>query len=496
MVTEKAVKETIGVKNVITDTILENRGGEFTIDDCQEFVDQVNTMEAGEGQEESVINLHVDSVNTHYNILNDLTETIAPKDDPFVEHYQTPPVLEILKEYDEDFKDSVETFIDAIAENKEIISREAVRIYGGVYGPTCVVDFALSPGSTANVVQRILRTTDIPEKHKEAILGLKGWGMNTSYGFADAFRHALEDGKTAAEAVEMEVEQMQKLYSDPVEAQAELMDDAGMDSFDQREYMERYKEEMKSSVEAAVDAGVHYANIAAVSAYCVGTIGHHIAQSTYNMYKDDMTAAILDAVRDVMVNTLNNGLDEGALDSPMTALTVARNSLAAGLAYVLSLDNFSVSQVIDLLTTRFHNMIANVRGDRGAADELHNVDFMDTLRSGAEYVPTHVSGYGPETKGVEIDLSPIDENETIQNPQRFTYPGCAITVRFSSLMRIADFPCMFTDEDVNATMMTNIIAQKPKTPFNPAKACKHCATVTPPLGRYQRTDECEWYKEL
>jgi len=496
VVTEKAIEETIGVKNVITDTILENRGGKFKIEDCKSFVDQVNEMEPGRGQEESVVNLHVSSVNTHYDILSDLCETIAPKDDPFVEHYQTPPVLEILCELDKEFKDSLETFIDAIADNKEIIGREAVRIYGGVYGPTCVVDFALTPGSTSNIVQRILKTIDIPEEHKEGILGLKGWGMNTSYGFADAFRHALDDGKTAAEAVDAEVKQMQKLYSDPVEAQAELMDDAGMDSFDQRKYMRRYKKEMRSAVEDAVDAGVHYTNIAAVSAYCVGTIGHHIAQSTYNMYKDDMTAAILDAVRDVMVNTLNNGLDKDAFDSPDDALAVARNSLAAGLAYVLSLDHFNVSQVIDLLTNRFHNLIANVRGERGAADELHNVDFMDTLRKGAEYVPTHTAGYGPETRGVEIDLSPIDENETIQNPQRFTYPGCSITVRFSSLMRIADFPCMFTDEDVNATMMTNIIALNPERPFNPAKFCKHCATVTPPFDTYRRTDECGWYKEL
>ena len=48
-------------------------------------------------------------------------------------------------------------FIDAIAANKALISREAARLYGGMYGMTCVVDFAFSTGSTSNIVNRILR---------------------------------------------------------------------------------------------------------------------------------------------------------------------------------------------------------------------------------------------------------------------------------------------------------------------------------------------------
>jgi hypothetical protein len=44
------------------------------------------------------------------------------------------------------------------------------------------------------------------------------------------------------------------------------------------------------------------------------------------------------------------------------------------------------------------------------------------------------------------------------NPQRYAYPACAITVRFSALMRLSDYPCLLTSEPVTATMMTNIIA--------------------------------------
>ncbi|WP_292484282.1 DUF2193 family protein [Methanohalobium sp.] len=496
MTAEKSVKEAINVKNAITDIIMEKRGGEFKFTDCKPLVDQVNKMEAAEGQEKSVIDLHVNSVNAHYNILTDLTDTIAPKDDPFIEHYQTPAVLEILCELDPEFKKSIDTFVDAIAKNEETIGREAIRKYGGVYGPTCVVDFALSPGSTTNLVQRILRTTDLPKKHKEAILGLKAWGMNTSYGFGEKFMHSIEDGKTPDQATKGEIEMLQKIYTSPVEAQAQLMDDAGQDSFDHRKYMERYKEEMRDTVKAAVDAGVHYANIVAVASYCVGAIGHHIAQSSYNMYKDDVTAAILDSIRHVMVNTLNEGLDKGVYSNTLDALKVARDSLSAALVYTLELDHFTAPQVIDLFTNRFHNMISKKRGRRGTADELHNVDFIDTLRAGVKFLPTHVAGYSSKTNGIKIDFSPIDNNEVIQNPHNYSYPGCSITVRFSSLMRIADFPCFFTDEDVNATMMTNVIATDVGKPFNPLKACKHCAVVDPMTGRYDRSDECEWYKKL
>src|SRR5690606_15426114 len=135
-------------------------------------------------------------------ILDSLTDTIRPEDDPFVEHYRTPVVLEILREEDSEFEKSLEAFIDAIGKAEALIGREAIRRYGGFYGPTCVVDFALMPGSTSNVVNRILAGTDIPEMHKQAILAAKSWGMNTSYGIGEVFANELENGATAAEAAQ------------------------------------------------------------------------------------------------------------------------------------------------------------------------------------------------------------------------------------------------------------------------------------------------------
>jgi len=207
---QKMVDEAVGATKSVFNVIKEKRGGTFTFDHCKPYVDAVNKMKPIEGQSKEVFDLHVKSVNAHYDILMGLTKTIRPEDDPFIEHYQTPPILEILYEADSGFKDAMWKFIDAIAKNKALIGLESVRRYGGMYGLTCVVDFALSVGSVSNLVNRILRQLDIPKQHKQTILACKSWGMNTSYGLGGAFRAALESGKTAAEAEQAEVDELQR----------------------------------------------------------------------------------------------------------------------------------------------------------------------------------------------------------------------------------------------------------------------------------------------
>lgn len=73
------------------------------------------------------------------------------------------------------------------------------------------------------------------------------------------------------------------------------MDAAGQSSFDHREYMKRYRAGIAGVVKAALDEGVYYSNILTVPAYCVGDIAHHISQSTYNMCKDDVVMAAIEA---------------------------------------------------------------------------------------------------------------------------------------------------------------------------------------------------------
>ena len=490
---EKMINEAMAAQRADVDTVKAKRGQKFTLKDTKPFVDAVRKMTAIGDQSQAVIDLHKNSVISHSEVLQSLATTVRPEDDPFVEHYQTPVVLEILKSQDEAFAKSVDAFTKAVADAEARIGLEAVRRYGGFYGPTCVVDFALIPGSTSNVVNRVLQKTDIPVEHKRAILAAKSWGMNTSYGFGDTFAHALEAGATPAEATAREIEMMQRIYREPVEAQAELMDAAGMTSFDPRKYMSEYRRRMEGTVRAAVDDGVHYANILTVPAYSVGDVAHHIAQSTFNMCKDDVVMAVIEAVTEVMESTLRNSLD--SYRSYWDVLSVATGASAAATEYILELDAFNAPTVVDLLTKRFHNYVL-AYPTRGAAAELHNCDFMDMIyrgwklldkarrnRNGADEVLTPMVGKYP------VDLSPIHANEVLMNPQWYAYPACAITVRFSALMRLADYPCLLTSEPVTATMMTNVIALEKETAAAPVRACKSCATT---CLVDQRQRYCQW----
>jgi len=478
----KMVREAMGVQRADVNILKKKRGQEFVITDGKPYLDAVNRMEVADGQSSAVIGLHVESVNAHYETLTSLTETVRPEDDPFVEHYQTPVILEILYDEDEAFRKSVDVFIEKIGKSEALIGRESARRYAGFYGPTCVVDFALVPGSTSNVVNQILRQTDIPADHKKAILAAKSWGMNTSYGVGDVFAHAVEAGETLADATTLEITQLQAIYDHPVRAQAELMDAAGMTSFDPRKYMAEYRKKMEPSVKAAINDNVHYANIVTIPAYCVGDIAHHIAQSTFNMCKDDMVMAIIEATSDVMEKSLTAAIPK--FKSLSQVLSLATGSGAAAAEYLLELDGFNALMVTELLTKRFHNYV-QLYPTRGAAAELHNCDFMDMVFRGwniMDRARKQKNGSGspmkPNVSGLAIDLSPVETNDVIQNPQRYVYPACAITVRFAAMMSLADYPCMLTSEPVTATMMTNIIALNRETPAAPVRACKNCASAS------------------
>lgn len=475
------------------ETVKKKRGQNFVIDDAQPYLDAVQRMKPTEGQSPAVFSLHTGSVKAHFDILKSLTKTIRPEDDPFVEHYQTPVILEILCNEDADFAKSIQTFIQTIGKSEALIGRESARRYGGFYGPTCVVDFALIPGSTSNIVNQILLETPIPEEHKKAILAAKSWGMNTSYGVGDVFAHEVEKGATLADAAHKEIAMLQGIYDHPVQAQAELMDSVGQSSFDHRKYMESYRQKMTSVVKAAVDEGVHYGNILTVPAYCVGDIAHHIAQSTFNMCKDDVVMAAIDATTEVMEFTLKNA--ESQFRNEYDLLSLATGASACSAEYILELDGFNAIMIVDLLTKRYHNYV-QLYPARSAAVELHNCDFMDMIYRGWKYLDKtrrmHCGDSGilkPKVSGYPVDLSPIHENDVLMNPQRYAYPACAMTVRMSAMMRLSDYPCLLTSEPVTATLMTNIIALHKETAAAPARICKDCASAA--LMDF-RHSYCQW----
>ena len=306
----KIIAEAMAAQRADVETIKKKRGTTFTLADAEPYVKAVRKMKAASGQSAAVIDLHKTSVISHFNALKGLTKTIRPEDDPFVEHYQTPVVLEILSDQDPKFRKSLSTFVTQIGRSDALIGRESARRYAGFYGPTCVVDFALIPGSSSNIVNQILKKTDIPQDHKKTILAAKSWGMNTSYGIGEVFATRIEEGDTLADASKKELKQVQEIYKNPVKAQAELMDGAGHTSFDVRKYMDEYRRLITPAVNAAIDDGVHYGNIVTIPAYCVGDIAHHIAQSTFNMCKDDVVMATIDAVTGVMEKTLEAGVDK------------------------------------------------------------------------------------------------------------------------------------------------------------------------------------------
>ena len=151
------IREAMAAQRADVSTIIKKRGTKFTITDAKPYLDAVAGMKAISGQSSAVINLHKESVKSHYTILSKLTTYVRPEDDPFVEHYQTPVVLEILCDKDPAFKKSLAEFVNQVKESEAIIGLESSRRYAGFYGPTCVVDFALIPGSTSNVVNQILK---------------------------------------------------------------------------------------------------------------------------------------------------------------------------------------------------------------------------------------------------------------------------------------------------------------------------------------------------
>ncbi len=490
---QKMIDEAMAAQRADVETVKKKRGGSFVVSDAKSYLSAVKKMKPAGAQSKAVFALHTDSVKAHFTVLERLTSTVRPEDDPFVEHYQTPVIMEILYDEDPSFARSVTAFTKAIRKAEALVGREAARRYAGFYGPTCVVDFALIPGSTSNVVNQILKTVDIPTPHKQAILASKSWGMNTSYGFGDVFAHEVEKGATLADAVKAEIVMMEKVYDHPVDAQADLMDSVGMTSFDARKYMEGYRKRMEGTVRAAMDDDVHYANIVTIPAYCVGDIAHHIAQSTFNMCKDDVIMATIEAVTDVMDATLNAAVPSFKTEEDV--LTVATGASASAAEYILELDGFNAIMLVDLLTKRWHNYV-QLYPKRGAAAELHNCDFMDMLYRGWKYVDQarrRQNGTNgllkPKVGGVAVDLQPVHENEVLMNPQRYAYPACAITVRASAMLRLSDYPCLLTSEPVTATLMTNIIALHKDVPAAPARICKNCASAALIDFRHQY---CQW----
>ena len=72
----KMIDEAMMAQHADVNTVSKKRGQSFVIDDTKAYLDVVNKMKAIENQSKAVFRLHMDSVNTHFNVLKSLTKTI------------------------------------------------------------------------------------------------------------------------------------------------------------------------------------------------------------------------------------------------------------------------------------------------------------------------------------------------------------------------------------------------------------------------------------
>ena len=93
---QKMIDEAMAAQRADVDTVKKKRGGPFVVADAKAYLTAVKEMKPAGEQSPAVFRLHTDSVNAHFDVLEKLTKTVRPEDDPFVEHYQTPVVMEIL----------------------------------------------------------------------------------------------------------------------------------------------------------------------------------------------------------------------------------------------------------------------------------------------------------------------------------------------------------------------------------------------------------------
>jgi len=482
----KAIDEALSLMKADLDILRKHRGGKFLIKDVRPYLDVVDKMESTEEQEEAVFFLHKDSVRNHYEILNELTKTLAQQDEPYIEHFQTPALMEILYERDPEFREFVEKFILEIGNSKDIISKESIRKYSGFYGPTCALDLALTPGSTGYVLNQIIERMNLSKKEKyyaQTVLASKSWGLNTAYAFGWKFIEKIEDGKSAAEAVEEEIKNLQMMFDHPMETQKKLMDDVGFSSFNSGQYLEKYKKRMQKTVEDSLDRGVHYANILMIPSLSIGDIGHHLSQSLYDLFEDWLALEIVDAIVEVVEKTLKRNIDKYKNLSQI--LHIATGSAAASITSILESEGFTSGMIIKLLTERFQNFIQKYPY-RGVGLEFHNVDFMEAVYRGDRILHRD----NGKIDGIRVELSPLKERGIIRDFRSgCIYPNCGFTSRFSVLMKFSDHFCLPNIEPMSVALITNIVSLRPEKPMTLERRCKQCAVSSVLPFR------CEHYKE-
>ena len=471
---EKIGDDVVRIQRSWIKIIERNRGKKFKVSDWRPMLETKNDLEPHERQSKEVFDLYIVSANAGYNIIKGLTDYIYPQDEPWLEHYQTTAVFEILYEYDRDFKRASTTLVKAIDKSDDLIQKEVFARFYGRYGQTWIVDYVATPGSFSNLYKRILERVNIRPDYKWTFINAVSAARNTSYSvmFGSKFLEALDSGKSINEAIKAEKEVLKEMWLNPLETQVRIMKEVGHRSFDYERCIKTFKEKIYEATVKAAEAGVHYTNLSLIPLWAAGDF-HHVSQTTYNLCKGDIEFAILQSLTDALERTIDNAKKDGKLKNPYKIPTWEVTASAS--AYIMRLDGFTSSMVADLLMRRFYNLI--LKDPKIFRYECTNEEFVNFLSQGEYFIEKPPRGLGRKVWNVDIDLSPIDENEILSNPQHYSWPECPITSRFASLLRFADEPFHLISDPMVCLYATELIALNPDKPHLPYLFCKKCVSA-------------------
>jgi hypothetical protein len=477
---QKIVGDALAAQRASLSIIENGRVAGFSLGSLEPFLDFVAGMRAAEDQSQSVIQLHSKSAEAHHRIFKAMSSSIRPEDEPFISCCQAPAVLEILYDEDPRFKKSAEAFTDALGKSESLIGIEAMNRYARDRG-TAESEVSGS-GSSLAMCDQVMKTVEMPEYHRQPLLMAMLLSLIASCGIGVAFSQAMRGGASISSALESEAEALKLISERPIEAQAELLASAGLESFDPWGYMSEYRKRIEGSVRDAVDDGVNYYNILAIPVYAVGDISR-LSQSTFNLAKDDVVMAIIGAVTEVIESSLRGSLRQ--FKSPDQPLVLATGSAACALEYILELDGFDAIDVVNLLTRGRRGCTAicpaeGTSGISGTLSDFHDLSFIDLIYNGWRYLDnTARKGKAFSSKGVpvpkvtwfDVDLEPILESEVLMNPRRYTNPAHPALARFSAMMRLSDNSCLLNGAATSISV-TNIAAVHKEVPISPAEIYK------------------------
>ena len=471
---EKIADDVLCIQKTWVETVEKKRAARFKIKDWIPMLRIKEDVAPERDQSKIVFDLYSTSAKAGYEVLSGLTDYVRPEDEPWLEHYQTTAVFEILYEHDRNFKKAAVKIAEVIDKSSNLIMEEAIARFCGRYGPTWIADYVASPGSFSNLLRRIVEHVSIKPEYKWAFINAVSAARNTSYSvmFGSKFLEAFTETHDFQKAVEAEKNMMKEMWLSPAATQVQLMKEKQQESFDYEKCIRMFKDKIFDVTVAAAESKVHYVNLSLIPFWAAGDF-HHVSQTTYNLCKDDIAMAILSSLTRCYENTIKKARKNRQLLNPHEIPTW--EVMAAGAAYIMQLDGFTSDMINELLTKRFYNLLLS--NPQQFEYECMQDEFISFLSQGEHFIKSTSHGTDAKVHGIKIDLQPICDNEVLKNPQRYSWPECPITARFSSLLKFADDPFQLYSDPMICLYGTELISLEPEKPYLPFFYCKLCPSA-------------------